>query len=218
MEYEHGLNCSKKQPTLTSYCHQYATIIIMTLHSRCFSFINKVELNKPQKKRKRKKEKTSWWSIRRYVFLDQVINKELRKKMFPFIKSMNICKVATSKTQVNFDMQHNHTLCTLSNTRVCENYDYTLALKKKRYPSSPNIHTLSLFYNTVISVHTLSLSKRYFDCKQVLFHVFKSTTAMAFKWTWQHYKLCHTVPHSNKCHISSFTCFKCIFFIYLFFS
>lgn len=47
---------------------------------------------------------------------------------------MNICKMATSKTQVNFDMQHNHTLCTSSNTQVCENYDYTLALKIKRYP------------------------------------------------------------------------------------
>lgn len=39
----------------------------------------------------------------------------------------------------------------------------------------------------------------------------KSTTVMASKWTWQHYKLCHTEPHSNKCHIFSFTCFKCIF-------
>lgn len=42
--------------------------------------------------------------------------------------------MATPKTQVNFDMQHNHTLCTSSNTQVCENYDYTLALKIKRYP------------------------------------------------------------------------------------
>lgn len=49
-----------------------------------------------------------------------------------------MCKMSTSKTQVNFDMQHNQTLCTSANTQSVLNYDYTLALY------SPNIHTLIL--------------------------------------------------------------------------
>lgn len=71
----------------------------------------------------RSKEITNKHSLaicKRYVFLDQVYEPNVWKKLLPVIKSMNICKMPTSKTQVNFDMQHNHTLCTSSNTQVCE--------------------------------------------------------------------------------------------------
>lgn len=146
---------------------------------------------------------------RRYVFLDQV--QEPKEKRLPFIES--ICKMATSKTQVNFDMQHNHTLCTSANTQSVWKLGLHTGSKDQKVSYILQIYTHWFCSIILLYWFTPSLLQKVGNLIANIV-LLKSTAVMASKW--QHYKLCHTAPHSKKCHVSSVTCFKCVFFIHRF--
>lgn len=118
-----GLHCLEKQTNNTPDCHQCATITVMTLNSSCLSISAEViQIN----------HRRSLAVCRSCVFLDQVEN-QMFGQLVPSIKRVNICKWPPQEHRLTLTCSTT-ILCTSSNTQVCENYDYTLALKIKRYP------------------------------------------------------------------------------------
>lgn len=132
----------------------------------CHHNVPQQSLSSELKSWKKPQTNTAWWSVEGCIFrpglwTESLGRRKKKQKTASIHKNSEMCKIGhLLKTQVNFEhAAQPDSLHIVKHASVWKLWLHTGSTDQKVRIFSPNIHTLILFYNTDILVHTLGFKK-----------------------------------------------------------